>query len=73
MSQQTNVTKGLRPIGGADAKKPGLKVELEGRSFAQATQSEPIPLVWGTVRRAGTYIVPPFGLRAVAVTEKVSK
>lgn len=73
MTPDTKVRSGLRPIGGADAKKPGLKVELDGKAFAQASQAEPIPLVWGTVQRAGTYIVPPFGLRAVPIKEKIAK
>ncbi len=73
MNSTTQTRTGLRPIGGANPKNPGLKIEIEGRAFSQATQAEPIPLVWGTVQRAGTYIVPPFGLRSEPVYEKMGK
>jgi len=64
---------GATPRGGPAVKRPGLKVPIEGKSFSQATQSEPMPVVWGIQNRAGTYIIPVFGLRAVAVTQKIGK
>jgi hypothetical protein len=48
-------------------------VPIEGKAFSQATQSEPLPVVWGTVQRAGTYILPVYDLRAVPIKQKVAK
>lgn len=73
MNAESQLRSCARPIGGADVKKPGVKVQIEGRSFAQSSQAEPIPMVWGSVQRSGTFIIPPFGVRAVEVTQKVGK
>ncbi len=73
MSLEVSTATGAKPVGGADVKRPGLKVPIEGRVFTQATESEPLPLVWGVVQRAGTYILPVFGLRAVPVKTTMGK
>ena len=64
---------GTEPRGGLAVKRPGLKVPIEGKAFSQATQSEPMPLVWGAQQRAGTYIIGVWGLRAEPITQKVGK
>jgi len=64
---------GALPRGGRAPKRPGLKVPIEGKAFSQATQSEPLPVVWGTQKRASTYIVPVFSMRATPIKQKVGK
>lgn len=64
---------GARPRGGESPKRPSLKVPIEGKAFTQATQSEPMPICWGTIQRAGTYIIPVFNLIAVPVKTKAGK
>jgi hypothetical protein len=64
---------GARPLGGADVKHPGLDVPIKGKAFSQATESDPLPVVWGKLQRAGTYIMPVFGLRAEPVTQEIGK
>jgi len=73
MNLEVSTTKGATPMGGADAKRPGLKVPIEGRVFTQATESEPLPLVWGVALRAGTYILPVFNVTAVPVKQRMGK
>ncbi|HMP83061.1 MAG TPA: hypothetical protein PKA41_10210 [Verrucomicrobiota bacterium] len=73
MNEHKAQAAGIKPSGAINKKRPGLKVEIEGASFSQATQSEPLPYVWGAHQRAGTYILPPFGIRAVAVKTKAGK
>ena len=55
---------GARPRGGESPKRPSLKVP---------TQSEPMPICWGTIQRAGTYIIPVFNLIAIPVKTKAGK
>ena len=64
---------GIRPFGGPVPARPGLTVQIDGKAFTQASEAQPVPVTWGSQRRAGSYILPLFAVRATPIKQKVSK
>jgi hypothetical protein len=53
--------KGGSAIGAGRGKKQHRAYRIEAKDFTQSYQSDPVPVTWGTARRAGVYIFPVFG------------
>ena len=73
MTNGSAISKGGAPITGQDRKQPGRHYAVLANGFPQAATGEPIPVFWGSVRRAGSYLSPIFKLRGVKITTKVGK
>ena len=58
----SNLIRGADAIGGKSAAKPGRKLELQSKLFANTDQGVPIRVIHGRDRVAGVHIFPVFGL-----------
>lgn len=54
-------------------KREGRSFEIYTKDFTSAEQAVPVPVVFGTVRIAGTYITPIWSFRAKKIKQKVGK
>jgi hypothetical protein len=61
------------PVGGrhgnSGGKHPQKLRVIKAKDFGQTAQSDPVPLVWGSARRAGIFIFPIFKLRTKKVAQ----
>lgn len=46
---------------------------IKAKDFTQSTQSEPIPVTWGSAERAGVYIFPIFKYRSKKLKQQAGK
>lgn len=61
------------PLGNSRGKHEARPYRIEAKDFTQTYQSDPVPVIWGTARRAGVYIFPVFKFRAKKVKQKTGK
>lgn len=62
----------LTPVGGQPERRT-RRFDLLIKDFTQVEQSQPIPIAYGQVKRAGVQFVPIFGFRSTAITTKAGK
>lgn len=60
-------------FGAREKRQPQRKFEIKAKDFTSTEQGVPIPVIFGTKTRAGIYITPIFGFRAVPQTQEVGK
>lgn len=73
MSEANDTLNGSEVIGGRDPKSGAAALGLQIDEFTQNSQSEPLPVCFGSVRRSGIHLMPLFGLRAEPVKTKTGK
>lgn len=57
-------------IGQSKGKHPQKPYRIKAKDFAQTAQSDPVPVTWGSARRAGIFIFPVFKIRTKKVQQE---